>query len=137
MSEEKDLPIKIQEEDEIEGVSFEELEENFKTLASELKSGEITVDHFINAEEDESQDEENAMDAPKTPQYRDYSPGVLDFLARARTVEECEEIIEYCLMQKEISEEQVIELRKHIAENGPTSFGNRKPGHYDKPLDSH
>ena len=50
---------------------------------------------------------ELAEEASKTSNrvFRGYNPNIFDFLARAKTVEECEEIIEFCLKQGEIDDE--------------------------------
>lgn len=62
---------------------------------------------------------------------RGYIPGVYDFLARAKTVEECLEIIDYLEGKGEIETELAEELRRQAKEEGADSFGSRNPGYYD------
>lgn len=62
---------------------------------------------------------------------RGYIPGVYDYLARAKTVEECLEIIDYLEGKGEIEPELAKELRRQAREEGPDSFGTRDPGYYD------
>ncbi|RMG33909.1 MAG: DUF2095 domain-containing protein [Methanobacteriota archaeon] len=62
---------------------------------------------------------------------RGYVPGVYDYLARAKTVEECIEIIDYLEKKGEIEPELAEELRKQANEDGAESFGTREPGYYD------
>lgn len=137
MSKEDDLPIKIDEGKNIEGMSVEELEKNFKALASEILSGEVTVDYLMKAEEKSATEDGKDEIKPKQSQFKNYMPGIMDFLARAKTHNECEEIIEYCLRQHEISEEQATKLLNTLKQKGPDAFGVRAPGHYDKLSNSH
>ncbi len=62
---------------------------------------------------------------------RGFMPGAVDFIRRARTVEEAEEVIDYLEKKGEISKEEAEALRKQLREKGLESFGRRKtPGYY-------
>ncbi len=63
--------------------------------------------------------------------FRGYIPGVFDYLARAKTEEECLEIIDYLEAKGELEPELAEELRRQTREEGPESFGTREPGYYD------
>lgn len=102
------------------GISMDELESKYTKLASELKD----EDRHIEVLEEEGD----------TPYYRDYEPGIDDFLARAKTVEECEAIITYCYMKELINEEEATWYREKLKKEGPNTFGSREPGFYDKNL---
>jgi hypothetical protein len=112
---------------EFNGFTLEEIEKHFKSLASELKTGKTKVAELAN--EDEPSEE-----VSKVPFFRGYQPKVLDFLARATTIEECQEIIDYCLSQCEITLEEAKELRTQLTKKDTKIFGSRKPGYYDAKL---
>jgi len=58
-------------------------------------------------------------------------PGPVDYIRRARTTEEAEEVITYLEQKGEISREEAEALRKQLREKGLESFGRRKtPGYY-------
>ncbi len=103
-----------------EGLTQEQLEAHFSALATELFDKDISVPSLIEKEKKKL-----------PPVYRGYIPGIHDFLARATTIDECEEIIKFCLYKKDIDDKKAAELRNILKEKGPEGFGNRKPGHYD------
>ncbi|MCY3411500.1 MAG: DUF2095 family protein [Candidatus Heimdallarchaeota archaeon] len=106
-----------------EGLTLEELESHFSSIANELKGGDISVENLLEKEKKK-----------QPPFFRNYDPNVLDFLARANTHEECVEIIEYCLTKQEISKEEAENLMEKLNTHGPDFFGTRKPGYYDSKL---
>ncbi|MHA2091846.1 MAG: DUF2095 family protein [Candidatus Kariarchaeaceae archaeon] len=112
---------------EFNGFTLEEIEKHFKSLASELKTGKTKVAELAN-------EGEHSEEASKVPFFRGYQPKVLDFLARATTIEECHEIIDYCLSQREITLEEAEKLRTQLTNNDRKIFGSRKPGYYDAKL---
>ncbi|RLG89410.1 MAG: DUF2095 domain-containing protein [Thermoprotei archaeon] len=62
---------------------------------------------------------------------RGFQPSVVDFIRRANTVEEAEEVINYLEQRGEITHEEANEIRKQLHEKGLESFGSRKrPGYY-------
>jgi hypothetical protein len=108
-----------------DGFTIDDLDKKFQSLSKELQSGGVTLDKVMEV----SEREEN-----ESPHFRNYNPNVLDFLARANTFKECEEIIEYCLEQEEISENEAVELRQRLEKGGPNAFGKRKDGFYNPKL---
>ena len=108
--------------DEFVGFELDELGKQFSTLTKELKTGGVNLDSVM---------EVNERATVEAPQFRDYIPTIMDYLKRANTVEECEEIISYCLNQKEISEDEAEELRTKLKRGGPKAFGTREPGFYN------
>lgn len=113
-------------ESEFTGFTIEEMEKKFKALTDEIKNGGTTLGQLVT----HSQDEDRPT--TKIPYFRGYNPNVTDFLARASTLEECEEIIVYCLSRSEIDKDEAEQLRNRLGKGGPKAFGIRKVGYYDK-----
>ncbi len=68
---------------------------------------------------------------PGRDPLRGFMPGPVDFIRRARTVEEAEEVINYLEWKGEINRKEAEALRKQLHEKGLESFGRRKtPGYY-------
>lgn len=107
------------------GFTQDELNAQFPTLIEELQGGGMSLDSVM-------QVNERAEIQP--PHFRDYSPSILDYLERASTEEECEEVILYCLSQKEITEEEADQLRIRLKKGGPQAFGTRKSGYYNSKI---
>ena len=62
-----------------------------------------------------------------------YEPGVLDFLQRASTKEEAEEVIHFLVDREEITSKLGDQLLNKLEVEGLTAFGpHRSPGHYDR-----
>jgi len=60
-----------------------------------------------------------------------FQPGAVDFIRRARSVEEAMEVIDYLEKRGEITHEEAEKMRKQLLELGLESFGKRKtPGYY-------
>lgn len=104
-----------------EGLNEEQLMDYFQNLASEVLGGEITVPSLLEKEQKKD-----------PPVFRGYNPTVMDFLARANTRQECEEIIAYCLEKGDIDTDTAIALRETLDKSGPEAFGHRTPGYYDR-----
>jgi hypothetical protein len=111
-----------------EGFSLSEIKKRFGALGAELEGGGKRLDQLISQAEG-GQEEEN-----KTPFFRGYNPTIKDFLARAKTEEECVEIINYCLHKGDITEEEAKQYLERLEKGGPRAFGTRKPGYYDQHL---
>lgn len=110
-------------ESEFDGFSLDEIEKNFKSLASELKTNDgKRLDDLVDEAENEGPVE--------IPYFRDYNPTVLDYLQRAKTEEECQEIIEFCQKKGEIGEEEADNLKARLQKGGPRAFGQRDWGYY-------
>lgn len=111
--------------EDFEGFTLDELDKQFSTLATELKTRGVKLDSLMEVNQ--------RMEQP-TPHFRDYDPSVLDFLERAKTDQECKEVITYCLKNGDISQEEADTLLGKLERGGPSVFGNRKPGHYESKL---
>lgn len=63
--------------------------------------------------------------------WKGYEPSPEDFIARASSVEEAEEVIRYLERTGRISGEKVEELRRKLQREGLEGFGERRsPGYY-------
>lgn len=113
-----------------DGFSLDEIKKNFKTLGQELEQGGKPIAHVL--DEIEENEEETQLKPP--PFFRGYIPTIDDYLQRARTHDECEEIISYCLQHGEITSEQAEHYRYRLKRGGPRAFGTRGPGYYDQKL---
>lgn len=111
-------------EHEFDGFTFEDIEKDFKFLADELTGKGVQ-------NEVEDEEEEDYHEPLPERVFSGYNPTVTDFLARATTEKECEEIIAYCLKTNDITTEQADQLRSRLKEGGPRAFGTRKPGYYE------
>lgn len=104
------------------GFNVDELEIKFPTLIEELKGGGMSLNSVMQV---------NEREETQPPHFRDYTPSIKDFLERANTEEECEEIISYCLRQNEITEDEATRLRVKLKKGGPKAFGTRQTGYYN------
>ncbi len=69
--------------------------------------------------------------------WRGYEPSPEDFIARANTPEEAEEVIEYLERTSRISREKAEELRSKLRQKGLEGFGERRtPGYYFRKIAS-
>lgn len=110
-----------------DGLSLDALEENFQSLASELKEAkDHNIANLLNTKNDE--------EAERTPYFRNYNPSIIDYLERATTELECKEIIEYCLQKSEITQQEADVFFDRLRRGGSRAFGSRKAGYYNKKL---
>lgn len=66
-----------------------------------------------------------------TDPLRGFTPGPVDFIRRARSAREAEEVIDYLERVGEIGRDEAESLRRKLREGGLESFGSRKgPGYY-------
>lgn len=65
---------------------------------------------------------EKAFDDP----WRGYIPGVVDYLRRAKSVDEALSVLDYLVRHGEITEEEAREYREKILSEGLEAFGPRK-----------
>lgn len=119
-----------QHNEEFDGFTLDELKQNFGALAEELEHGGQPLGKLV--EKAEEKQEEIAEEHHEDRAFQGYNPTIKDFLARATTVEECEEIIDYCLRQGDISDEEADELIYRLKRGGPRAFGTRRPGYYER-----
>lgn len=123
MKEEKEA---LHNHSEFDGFSINEIESQFKSLSGELKSGGTNIQNLNLAKK------RNLTD--NSSYFNNFLPTIDDYLARADTNKKCEEVIEYCLHQKEISEEEAEKYRYRLKRGGPQAFGTRDAGYYDSKL---
>lgn len=121
---------KHQHNEEFDGFTLDELKQNFGALAEELEHGGQPLGELIQEAEDKKEEVAELQQEDRV--FQGYDPSVKDFLARATTVEECEEIINYCLKQGDISEEEAEQLQDRLEKGGPRAFGTRRPGYYER-----
>ena len=101
-----------------EGINLDELKRKFPHLYQEYIAEKIEITNLYNRR---GQDP-----------WKGYNPNYRDFLARAKTREECFEIIDYLEKRGEIAEELADELRERTKKFGPQSFGTRDKDYYSK-----
>ncbi|MDH5401279.1 MAG: DUF2095 domain-containing protein [Candidatus Heimdallarchaeota archaeon] len=111
-----------------EGFTEDEINKNFSKLAEELFDEDITIDSLLEKEDLKSED------TVKIPYFRNYQPNIYDFLARAKTEEQCFEIIDYCLKKGEISIDEANEIKHKINSGVKGIYGTRNPGYYSSKL---
>ena len=105
------------------GISMETLKMNYPALYKDMVEGRKIA---LTVEEDEEEEEE-----PTKDMFRGYIPNVYDYLARANTVEQCLEIIDYLEKKGEIETDLADKLREQAQTQGADSFGTRAHGYYD------
>ncbi len=100
-------------------ISIEEFRKRFPNLAREIldeqDGASITLSFSTSA----------AVDP-----WRGYVPGPIDYLRRAKTVEEAREVIEYLLRHGEITEDEARQYLALLDEKGLDAFGPRKDADY-------
>ena len=80
---------------------------------------------------DFSQTDKDDKISDSTDPYRNYEPSTIDFIRRAQTDKEAEEIILFAQKQGNISPEEANNLLDQLNKEGVRSFGPIKtPGHY-------
>ncbi|MFA5364311.1 MAG: DUF2095 family protein [Candidatus Bathyarchaeia archaeon] len=96
----------------------------FPKLADEIEDGECNV------KIDSVRPRSKAGDKTGSTKFKNYDPGVIDFLRRCDKAEQAEEIICYLEKRNEISCEDARKLRKQLKEKGVRSFGSKKADDY-------
>ena len=109
-----------------DGFTMDQIKKNFSALARELEDGGRPIQEVY----EEAEEPQSSEKPPRV--FQGYNPTIKDFLARASTVEECEEIIDYCLKQGDITAEEAQQLLYRLERGGPRAFGTRLPGYYDR-----
>jgi hypothetical protein len=110
------------------GISIDTLKENYPNLYKDFVENSMNIDNI----QDNSQTEQEAIQS--SDRFRNYNPNYRDFLARATSIEECEEIINYLLEQNEINQNLAEELRILIRKEDSKIFGLRKGSYYSSYL---
>lgn len=101
-----------------DGVDLEELRRRFPNLYEEYIREKKPVNQLYQHRD--------------TDPWKDYNPDYKDFLARAKTDEECYEVIDYLFKIGEISPELAEKLRERTKTHGAEGFGSRHLDHYTK-----
>ncbi|MFW9779142.1 MAG: DUF2095 family protein [Candidatus Heimdallarchaeota archaeon] len=91
-------------------LSFDNFEEHFPALFNEITEGKMALDQKL-------------KELPEADPLTNYSPGVFDFLARAKTDQEGHEVITFLEKDGQIGSEQAANLREQLSNNGIRSFG--------------
>ncbi len=111
--------------EDFDGFTLTELDKQFSKLTNELRNKGVPLESVMEVNQ--------RMEEPD-PHFRDYNPTVLDFLERAKTEEECKEVIAFCLKKKELTQDEADNLLDRLEKGGPSAFGTRESGYYDSKL---
>ncbi len=115
-----------------QNIDLDELKEKFPNIYSELQDKEMVIP-IDEVKEDlitSTLKEKGQLD--RDP-LGNYDPDVYDFLGRAKTVQEGQEIIEYMKKRGEITETTATTLLEKLRQEGIRSFGpQRTNGYYFK-----
>lgn len=111
-------------------VKTDDIEEKFPHLHAEITGKVMNLDIDVIETEfepsDESEEHEDLVDP-----FRDFIPSVSDYLCRARTKKEAEEIITFSLEQGHLSQTEATSLLDKLEKEGVRAFGPiRTEGHY-------
>ncbi|UCE13133.1 MAG: DUF2095 family protein [Candidatus Heimdallarchaeota archaeon] len=111
-----------------QNLTDDEIREKFPALYKELtdKKMNIRIDEVKSDSQISSFQEGNTDQDP----FSNYDPNIYDFLARARTDEEGQEIIDFLANQGQISPETAKDLTKKLKKSGIRSFGPMRPSNY-------
>ncbi len=97
------------------GVTLENLKVNYPELYRE----------YLNTDEANTR-----LNSSESSSLRGFTPGVEDYLSRAKTVAEADEIIEFLLSKNEFSKEDAQKYKKLVRDG--KFLGTREPGYYEK-----
>lgn len=106
---------------EIDKKSFKKM---FPRLSEEIEARNSKVDiHSVRTNS-------NSAEQKLENSFRNYDPGVIDFLRRCDTKNQAEKIIAYLEKRGELTKEYASELRKQLKNKGLRSFGTKKKENY-------
>lgn len=111
-------------------ITSDDLKENFPNLHAEMtqKKMKVKIDH-VKGDFFHSDKADQTLDS--TDPFRNFEPSTIDFIRRAKTDIEAEEIIRFAENQGNISTEEAKKLLDELSKKGVRSFGLIKtPGHY-------
>jgi hypothetical protein len=109
-------------------IPLEKLKENFPTLYQEINQGIMKLN--IDEQKIRDNDLEREANSLSDP-FANYEPDIFDYLARARTESEGNELVDFFENQKKISSEFAAKIKKKINRDGIRSFGPwRGPNYY-------
>jgi len=109
-------------------IPLEKLKEHFPALYQEIDQETMKFnldEQYLGTNELET--EEDSTSDP----FTNYEPDIFDYLARARTEAEGNELVDFLENQKKITPQIAAEVRKKIKQEGIRSFGPwRAPNYY-------
>ena len=114
-----------------QAISTEDLREKFPNLHSEMteKQMQLRIDSIEEHSSTSSEPPDLTLDG--VDPYRNYEPSTLDYIRRAQTDREAEEIILFALKQGNITKDESEKLLNQLSKDGVRSFGPiRTHGHY-------
>jgi hypothetical protein len=112
-------------------ITSDDLKKKFPNIHAEMTQDnmKIKIDD-VRGDFSSSSDEADQISDSADP-YRNYEPSTIDFIRRAQTDKEAEEIILFAQKQGNISSEESGKLLDQLNKEGVRSFGPIKtPGHY-------
>ncbi len=111
-------------------ITPDDLKEEFPNLHAEMTNNGMKI-KIDDVEERFSRSDETDKILDSTDLFRNYEPSTIDFIRRAHSDKEAEEIIRFSQEQGNISPEEADELLDQLSKEGVRSFGPIKtPGHY-------
>ena len=103
-------------------ITTDDLKEKFPNLHSEMTEKKMKM-KIDDVEEDFSRSGEVDQASESTDLFRNFEPSTIDFIRRAQTEKEAEEIIHFELKQGNISTEEANNLLDQLSQKGVRSFG--------------
>ena len=111
-------------------ITSDDLKEKFPNLHAEMTKDGVKI-KIDDVDDSFSRSEENDQTLDSTDLFRNFEPSTIDFIRRAQSNKEAEEIIRFSQKQGNISTEEADELLNQLSKEGVRSFGPIKtPGHY-------
>ncbi len=111
-------------------ITPDDLKEKFPNLHVEMTKDSMKV-KIDDVEESFSRSDETDQTLDSTDLFRNFEPSTIDFIRRAQSDNEAEEIIRFAQKQGNISTEEADKLLDQLSKEGVRSFGPIKtPGHY-------
>ncbi|MHA1541475.1 MAG: DUF2095 family protein [Candidatus Hodarchaeales archaeon] len=111
-------------------ITSDDLKEKFPKLHAEIASDGMKI-KIDDVEESFSRSDETDETLESTDLFRNFEPSTIDFIRRAQSDKEAEEIIFFAQKQGNISPEEADKLLDQLGKEGVRSFGSIKTsGHY-------
>ncbi|MFX1336794.1 MAG: DUF2095 family protein [Promethearchaeota archaeon] len=107
-----------------QNITVDEIREKFPALYKEL------IDKKMNIRIDEVKDDSTTSSFQDGDPFSNYEPNIYDFLARARTEKEGQEIIDFLAKEGQISPETAKDLTDKLEKVGIRSFGPIRTSNY-------
>jgi hypothetical protein len=111
-------------------ITTDDLKDKFPHLHSEMTEKMMQL-NIEDVEGDIALSDETDSPLASADPFRNFEPSTLDYIYRAKTDEEAEEIIQFSLKQGNITPEEAKDFFEQLREKGVRSFGPiRTSGHY-------